>query len=277
MRRFCLALIVSLIVSPAAHAHFAWLGHFCTLTMNVSADEVESKKSPKKSPEKKKEMKHEISASDLLANARSARNVWEVGFPGFSADVMVTVGSKTIEGKLRVSDEGELTWILPEGDMAKWAKSTLGSLVGHRMPTGDLGSAASYVDQARNHPLGRKISLDQDSMGSVYRVQDNTIRQVNREAGPSRFTITVLQVQRDERQRYLPTTFSVASWNRKTGALEFSLVAHHTFQRVGGYDLPKRLVEVNTGPKNLYDVKEIKLSNLRLNTSKVSAEAANSK
>ena len=215
-------------------------------------------------PSKLQAENHEISASDLLANARGARNVWEDGFPGFSADVVATVGSKSIEGKLTVSDEGELTWNLPEGEIAKWAQGAVGSLVGHRMPAGDLGDKASYVDQVRNHPLGRKISLDQDSMGSIYRVQDRIVRQVNRDAGPSRFTITVLDVQRDEKQRYLPTTYSVASWNRKTGALDFSLVAHHTFQRVGNYDLPKRLVEVNTGSKNKYVVKEVKLSDLRL-------------
>lgn len=256
---------------------YSRVGHFCTLTLDsagagakVAAERTERTKSRKKSAEPGAE---KISASELLANARKARDVWGDDFPGFTADVVVTVGSESVKGTVEVSADGDLDLRLPEGKQAKWANATLGSLVGHRMPTGDLGDKASYLDEDRKNPLGRLIKLDSDSMGSVYRVRNNVVRQVNRDAGPSRFTITVLEVQRNKKGLYLPTVFNVASWNRKTGELEFSLVSQHTYQRVGEFDLPKRLVEVNTAQKNKYEVKEVKLSHLKLSLGATAARA----
>jgi hypothetical protein len=63
-----------------------------------------------------------------------------------------------------------------------------------------------------------------------------------------RFAITVLESRLNEEKKYLPVCYVVNSWEGKTDALASSATFHHTWERVGAYDLPATLLEVTAKP-----------------------------
>jgi hypothetical protein len=210
-----------------------------------------------------------VSAGDLLARARAARAVWE-DFPGFTALVTIHMDGEMSEGNVRMDADGNVKLELSEPAAQDWALEQLEQLATHRIPNGDLGNEASYEDDDQDHPLGRKLRLKEDSMGSVYRVRDDVVTQVNRQTGDVRFTISVLDVARNAEGKYLPRTFTVSFWDAKTGAVRFHQTHHQQYLRVGRFDLPAQLMEVHSAP-NDYRVRKIELRELRL----LDAPAAN--
>src|SRR5262245_12943860 len=84
-------------------------------------------------------------ATKLLAEARAARALYH-NFPGFSADIEVNLDGKANRGHVEVSDKGKATFTLDNADAAKWAKSTLESIIAHRLSSGpDEETPCSFV------------------------------------------------------------------------------------------------------------------------------------
>ncbi len=250
------ALLVSHTKADQAGTHhgkqYDEVGHYATLTLDLPQANTAAEAQP--------------SASELLAQARAARAVWN-DFPGFAADLVVTLDGKQFLGKVEIDARGRFELQLEgEGsdEARRWASRHLRSLVMHRMPDGSLSDEAEYVDDDRQHPLGRKIRLKGDGMGSVYRIRDNVVRQVNRAAGPTRFTVTVLDVTWNDEQKYLPSAFGVTVWEADKGTLQSSQQCLHQYARHGAYDLPTRIVEVEVGSNHGYAAREILLTGHRL-------------
>lgn len=212
-------------------------------------------------------------ATELLDAARANRAVWN-GFPGFTCDVQIRVDHEEGAGRLKVNSDGvvEVTGI--ESIDLDWPEQQLNSLIMHRMPGVQVGDEAVFEEEPGEHVLGTSVRLKEERMGSVYRVRDHVIREVNRDIGPQRFTISVLNVVFNEEGKYLPHAYTVSFWNRQSGELTANHTHYVEWKRLGKYDLPKSLMIVSS-KKGSSSVMRIDFNNVKLlgATEKVAAES----
>ncbi len=216
--KLCVLAVVAAIV-PAANNHFLW-----------AADEA--------TPE-------ELSATDLLNDARGSRAVWD-GFTGLRAKMTLEVDDRAATGTLTVDEDGTAT-LKGFGDLAgKFVQQQIDSMIMHRMPGSTVEDAgANYDPETGTHVLGRKVRLAEERMGSVYRIKDGVITEVNRVMGPMRFTISVMNIKRNDEGKYLPNVFTVSFWDKKSGNVLSTHTYLQTWQRVGSFDLPEELIIVS--------------------------------
>jgi hypothetical protein len=204
-------------------------------------------------------------ATKLLAEARAARAVWQ-GFPGFSADVEVNIDGKVHKGRAEVDADGKVTVQLPDEAAAIWARRSLGSIVGHRLP-GSPGEETPCVFAAGDnphHPLGRAVQVVNDEFHSSYQIRDRQIIVVNRAMKDARFTITVLENRANEQGHFLPAHYIVNYWDLKSGQLTRAESHHQTWQRVGRFDMPRGVLVV-TGKAGGQEARSLTLTHVRLN------------
>jgi hypothetical protein len=205
-------------------------------------------------------------ALELLRKARDARAVWE-NFPGFKADVVARIDGKLEEGTISVDNEGTTAVNFKDDKIREWAEQQAGSLVQHRLPSGFGEERPVFADDDKNHPLGRLLKLGDAGFGSVYRIRDNQVTEVNRMAGPMRFTITVLENDKNAAGKYLPRVFSITTWDAKSGEIKSSSSVINTWTQVEKFDLPNRILEVSTTPGDRH-VRELVFSNYKLREAK---------
>jgi hypothetical protein len=74
-------------------------------------------------------------------------------------------------------------------------------------------------------------------------VRDRQILVVNRYMKEGRFTITVMENRLNKEKKFLPVSYVVNSWDGKE-ALTSSASYHHTWERVGDFDLPASVLVV---------------------------------
>lgn len=184
-------------------------------------------------------------ANQLLKTARAGRAVWN-NFPGFTAKAKIAVDEHSYEGKIAVDAKGKVELTGVEGGGAAWVTQQLMSLVRHRMPAPFSDSAVHFVDEQGSHPLGRLVEFDDASLHSAYRIKDGVITEVHRTQGDARFTITTLDVYRNEAGRYVPADFVADFWDAKSGELTSSEAVHDEWTSVGGLELPSAHVVVKT-------------------------------
>jgi hypothetical protein len=190
-------------------------------------------------------------ATKLLADARAARDQWQ-NFPGFKGDLVVNFDGKLRKCKLEVTAKGKVELMLEDAEADAWSRRQLKSLVDHRLDnSAALDTPCAFADDNVNHPLGRAIRVLNDEFHSSYRVRDRQIIIVNRQMRDFRFTITVMENMVNEEKKFLPVSFVVNSWDLKTDALRSSETFHHTWKRVGKYDLPLSLLVVTASAGKL--------------------------
>ena len=202
------------------------------------------------------------SASELLSEARASRAVWE-NFPGFTAAIRVHVDNHSETGNLTVDADGnvELNGLATLGN--GFVRQQLDSLIMHRLPGSQFDDNATFSPETGEHVLGRLIELNEASMGSVYRIGENVVTEVNRSMGRQRFTISVLDVLWNKDHKYLPHIFTVSFWNNESGALDSSHTYYHRWQELESFDLPERFIVVTTG-ENRRSVLRIDFTELKL-------------
>jgi hypothetical protein len=190
-------------------------------------------------------------ATKLLAEARAARAQWE-NFPGFRAKLTINIDGRVTKGTVEVSAKGKVTVQAPDAkaEDAEWARGELAQVVSHRLDnSASLDTPCAFLDDNKDHPLGRAVRVLNDEFHSSYRVRDRQILVVNRQMKDSRFTITVTENKLNkETQRYLPVGYVVNSWDAKTEALTSTAVYHHTWRRVGDFDLPAMVTVTTAKP-----------------------------
>jgi uncharacterized GH25 family protein len=241
--------------------------HYATLTLR-SFDSPQGKALAQSSPtvdQGKLAAKPDAdpAATKLLTDARAARALYH-NFPGFSADIEINTEGQVTHGSVEISDKGKVTLKVENADAEKWAKNTLGSIIGHRLGGGpDEETPCAFADNDAHHPLGRAIRVLNDEFHSSYRIRDRQVIIVNRSVPGSRFTITVMENIQTKEKKFLPACYVVNTWDAKTDALTSSETHHQTWQRVGVFDLPKETLAVKATAGKL-DSRSIKLSNIRL-------------
>jgi hypothetical protein len=183
-------------------------------------------------------------ASKLFKDARDARAVWE-SFPGFTAQLVVNHNGTITKAKLEVQDNGKVTLDIADADTKKFVREQVSSLVSHRLPgVTEKDTPCIFGDKDDTHPLGRKVVVLDDPTGASYRIKDNQLLEVNRDMKSVRFTITVLKNYVTLEKKYLASDYVVNTWHNKTNQLMSSWTYHHTWKRVGKFDLPETLTIV---------------------------------
>ncbi len=228
--------------------------HYATATFYVPGQPLADKKKVEADP----------AALEALVRARDGRAIWS-DFPGFKADLKVLSGDKATDAKVTIDADGVVTLEMPKSDVSDWVEEQLNSMVQHRMPDGEVTQGdVTFAETEATHPLGRKIDLGDPSLQSAYRIKDDVIMEVNRTAGPTmRFTISVLEIERNAENKYLPRSFTMNFFDAKSGDLRTSLGYFNSWQRVGAFDLPKQIIEVDAH-KGGASTKEIAFSNFEL-------------
>ncbi len=201
--------------------------------------------------------------NQMLARAREQRALWD-GFPGFEAALTLEDGEHSVQGKVKITADGEVE-LTGFGDLdLGWARGQLESMVQHRFSGNGPESEVELVQEATHHPLGSLVKFKDDpSMHSAYRIDADVITQVNRQMGKSRFSINVIDVHRNPEGKYLPTVFQVNFWDKETGELKSSMMCYNTWTRVGEYDLPVRFAFIDAGD-NKNEVRSLVFSDQNL-------------
>lgn len=205
----------------------------------------------------------EPDAAQLLSQARAARAVWQ-HFPGFTAEATVLIDGRSERASIAVDKHGTVTSKLGDDKLRDWAEEQLGSVVDHRLPSQPDDEKPTFADSQTDHPLGRLIRLGDADSGSAYRIRGDVITEVNRRDGPERFTISVLQTVRNQEGKYLPQSFCVTVWDAENGQIKSSSSYLNEWKRVGNFDLPQRILEVETTPGGQRQAREITLDNYSL-------------
>jgi len=161
--------------------------HYATLVISSS------RLAPLNPASAKKSVPENPAATKLLSEARQARMEWD-NFPGFTANLIVNHNGTIVRGKVNVSKDAQIDLEgFEDQEVKSWLRRQLGSLVSHRLSNGTVQKTpCAFLDDNKNHPLGRKIQVLNNELHSSYRIRDRQIIEVNRSMKAIRFTITVL-------------------------------------------------------------------------------------
>jgi len=114
-------------------------------------------------------------------------------------------------------------------------------IAGHRGPRSFQESDGKHtltLGGEENHPLGQRINIHGDGMGSWYRVKDNRISQINRNMPQAAFTINVEDSAITQDQQHLTTRYTVYYFSPKDRSLKNVDSFSDTHIRVDNSDLP---------------------------------------
>lgn len=190
----------------------------------------------------------EPSAESLLERARAHRETLSPDFPGFRSRLVAFKDGTTGEGTMLFRPPITLEIDIGDAELRKAVKSTVRSLLAHRLPHSPSRKTADrQITYAKedHHPLGRRIFLG-DKYGSSYRIRDNQILEVDRYLDDDHLVITVTKTEETVFGRHLPNQFFVALFDRDTGRIKQSSAYTDAYRRVGNDYLPESRQIVTT-------------------------------
>ncbi|MFN8663006.1 MAG: DUF3386 family protein [Thermomicrobiales bacterium] len=171
-------------------------------------------------------------------------------FAGFSAEVQVEHDGETQNGRVTLRSPREIEIDLEaDEETLGWLRQELGSMAGHRWPTPYAESDGRWtltLEARAGDPLGDLIRVHDDPFNSSYRVRDGRITQVNRQMGPTRFSINIHEHTETADGRTLPAVFTVAFWDSAQGRLSRTDEYLDRYVEVAGVQLPaeRRILRV---------------------------------
>jgi hypothetical protein len=163
-------------------------------------------------------------------------------FAGFSANVQVEQDGVRQAGRVTLRSPREIDIDLDaDEETLGWLRQELGSMAGHRWPTPYAESDGRWtltLEEDASHPLGNLIRVHDDPFNSSYRLRDGRIAQVNRQMGPTRFSINIHEHTQTADGRTLPAVFTVAFWDTAQGRLTRTDEYLDRYVEVDGVHLP---------------------------------------
>lgn len=181
----------------------------------------------------------QVSASELLQQARENREVFSDGFVGFRSKLTVRVDGTLMRGTCTFRMPDQLEVAMEDGQLPEAVEATIRSMLMHRVPSDSdstdegVGYAAMDAD-----PLGRHIMLA-DAYRSAYRIRDRQILKVSRGFGDdSRLVLNVMETVTTATGRYLPRHVFAVRFDSETGAIQEAWSYLSKFQWFGGEYLP---------------------------------------
>jgi len=191
-------------------------------------------------------------ARELLQAAFDKTARWQPDFKGFQADLRMNVNGKETKGTVTVKGPRDVTVVIDDADLQTWAQNQIGMIAVHRGPRNFQDSDGKYaltLGGEEQHPLGQRINIHGDNMGSWYRIKDNRITQINRNMPQAAFTINVEDSAITQDQHNLTTRYTVYYFSPKDRSLKNVDSFSDTHVRVGNSDLPatRRIIGYENG------------------------------
>ena len=202
--------------------------------------------------EKSPDVQDDPKARDLLQAAFEKTARWQPDFKGFKADLRVNVIGKETKGTVTVKGPRDVTVVIDDADLQTWAQNQIGMIAVHRGPRNFQESDGKYaltLGGEEEHPLGQRINIHGDGMGSWYRIKNNRITQINRNMSQAAFTINVEDSAITQDQHHLTTRYTVYYFSPKDRSLKNVDSFSDTHIRVGNSDLPatRRIISYENG------------------------------
>jgi hypothetical protein len=191
-------------------------------------------------------------ARELLQAAFAKTARWQPDFKGFQADLRINVNGKESKGTVTVKGPQDVSVAIDDAELQKWSQNQIGMIAVHRGPRNFQESDGKYtltLGGEEEYPLGQRIMIHGDGMGSWYRVKNNRITQINRNMPQAAFTINVEDSAVTQDQHYLTTRYTVYYFSPKDRSLKNVDSFSDTHVRVGNSDLPatRRIISYENG------------------------------
>ena len=202
--------------------------------------------------EESTEVQDDPKARELLQAAFGKTARWQPDFKGFRADLQINVNGKETKGTVTVKGPRDVTVTIDDEELQTWAQNQIGMIAVHRGPRNFQESDGKYtltLDDDEGHPLGQRVNIHGDGMGSWYRIKDNRISQINRKMPQAAFTINVEDSTITQDQHHLTTRYTVYYFSPKDGSLKNVDSFSDTHIRIGASDLPatRRIIGYENG------------------------------
>ena len=126
--------------------------------------------------EKSPDVQDDPKARGLLQAAFEKTARWQPDFKGFQADLRVNVNGKETKGSVTVKGPRDVTVVIDDADLQTWAQNQIGMIAVHRGPRNFQESDGKHtltLGGEEEHPLGQRINIHGDGMGSWYRIKNN--------------------------------------------------------------------------------------------------------
>ncbi len=183
-------------------------------------------------------------AHGLLQAAHEAGYRFPADIAGFAADIEVSVNGDARRGPITLRSPRDLDLVLDADEATlDWVRHEIGSMAGHRWPTPYAESDGRWtltINNEAGHPLGQLIEVHDDPFDSSYRLRDGRIAQINRQMGPTRFSINIHEHTRTVDGRTLPRSFTVVFWDTEQGRLTRTDVYQDRYVDIDGVYLPSQ-------------------------------------
>ena len=205
----------------------------------------------------------QVSARELVQAAYENRYTWDKSFPGYTTDVTLKLGDKTVTGTAKVNpDLSAEVFGVDDEEAQKIIKNQLWEVAIHRVSRpfekshgeNTFKADGTEADGAVNIAVGGKAD------GDAYKVKDNEFTMVHRHIHGVVVTINTFSSY-DTGSGYLSHTYDSVYHDPKTGELkqgrsEFT----DDYAEVGAYTiLTKRTVTSADGPTMEISFSAIKL------------------
>ncbi|MDE0622475.1 MAG: DUF3386 family protein [Bryobacterales bacterium] len=190
----------------------------------------------------------QVTAGELLQQARENREVFSDSFVGFRSTLRVRVDGALMHGTCTFRMPDRLEVEMEDGKLPEAVEATIRSMLMHRVPS-DRDSTDEAVGYAAvdADPMGRQIMMA-DSYRSAYRIRDRQILKVSRGFGDnSRLVLNVMETETTVSGRYLPRHVLAVRFDEETGAIQEAWSYLSKFQRLGGDYLPLSRQVVRAG------------------------------
>jgi len=191
------------------------------------------------------EVQDDPKARELLQAAFAKTARWQSDFKGFQADLRINVNGKETKGTVTVKGPRDVTVAIDDADLQTWAQNQIGMIAVHRGPRNFQESDGKHtltLGGEEDHPLGQRINIHGDGMGSC-------ITQINRNMPQAAFTINVEDSTITQDQQHLTTRYTVYYFSPKDRSLKNVDSFSDTHVRVGNSDLPatRRIISYENG------------------------------
>lgn len=190
----------------------------------------------------------QVTAGELLQQARENREVFSEGFVGFRSTLNVRVDGTLMRGTCTFRMPDRLEVEMDDGKLPEAVEATIRSMLMHRVPS-DRDSTDEAVGYAAvdADPMGRQIMMA-DSYRSAYRIRDRQILKVSRGFGDnSRLVLNVMETETTVSGRYLPRHVFAVRFDQETGAIQEAWSYLSKFQLLGGDYLPLSRYVIRAG------------------------------
>lgn len=205
----------------------------------------------------------EVSTRKLVQAAYENRYTWNQDFPGYTTNVTLKQGDKTIQGSAKVNADLSAEVFGVEDDEAnKLIKNQLWEVAIHRVsrPFEKVHADNTFRAESTDDDGAVKIAVGGKGEGDAYKVKDNEFTMVHRHIHGVVVTINTFSSY-DTGSGYLSHTYDSVYHDPKTGEVkqarsEFT----DDYTQVGDYTiLSKRTVTSAEGP-----TMELSFSNIEL-------------